>query len=84
MMMLIDTNKNSIVESTCCNGMFIGFMSATSPRNNNSSNMSDPSKSPSPMLACALKSERNSTARSGRVVPTPITVSAMKYAGRSK
>ena len=62
----------------------IGFIIATSPKNNISSIISEPSKSPSPMLACFLYSDLNSTDRSGIVVPIPMTVRAMKYAGMLK
>lgn len=57
---------------------FIGANKLTTPKNRTSSMIRLPSKSPSPMLACALYSDFTSMAMSGMVVPIPMTVRATK------
>lgn len=74
---MLSARKNSAF-AACSMSTFIGFTSAIIPKNNSSSIIKLPSKSPSPMLACFFASDLNSTAMSGSVVPIPITVNAMK------
>ncbi len=82
--MVIPSAKNIIAFSACASSIFNGVISATIPKKRSSSITNEPNKSPSPMLACFLNSDFISTAKSGVVVPIPIIVSAMKYAGTLK
>ncbi len=79
--MVISPARNTSAFRTWKISTWIGLMSATIPKNSNNSIISDPSKSPSPMAACARNNDLISTAKSGIVVPIPIIVIAIKYAG---
>lgn len=78
---LISRTKNMNAFSTSPKFTCIGFTSASIPKNKSSSMTSDPSRSPSPIPSRFENTDFSSIAMSGIVVPIPMIVNAMKYAG---
>lgn len=78
---LISNTRNMNAFNTNPKFTSIGFTSASIPKKSKSSITREPSRSPSPIPSRFENTDFSSIAMSGIVVPIPMIVNAMKYAG---